>query len=386
MTIAVGFTKGLVPILSPTKPQRPEEVLFETLTTPPYMLFGLLMGLTGLALPVARWWRHGRDWWWPLPAKLESNQQSQLKPLRRKPQIVVEYEPPENLRPAQIGVLIDQRADTIDISSSIIDLASRGYLSITELPKSGLLGSSDYQMNTAKNIDATMLPYEQKLLKRMFNGKKSILLSSLKNSFYDDLSEIKADIYDGLTKEGYFVTNPKSIRTMYVSMGIGLILLGIALGIVSYNLIWPGLLTLSILPLSSGTVLMIIALFMPQRTALGYELYRRALGYKLFISTAEKYRQRFFESQNTFTQVLPYAIMFGLTAKFAQAMEQIGYQPAQPSWYSGINAFNLGQLSRDLNSISKALSTTISSAPSSSGSGGGGSSGGGFGGGGGGSW
>ena len=51
----------------------------------------------------------------------------------------VEFAPPEDLRPGQIGTLLDERANTLDVTATIVDLAVRGYLLIQEIPKEGLV-------------------------------------------------------------------------------------------------------------------------------------------------------------------------------------------------------------------------------------------------------
>ena len=51
----------------------------------------------------------------------------------------VEFAPPENVRPGQIGTLIDERANVLDVTATIVDLAGRGYLLIQEIPKEGLV-------------------------------------------------------------------------------------------------------------------------------------------------------------------------------------------------------------------------------------------------------
>lgn len=386
MTIAVGFTKGMVPILALQKPKEPYQILTEELAKPPYWLLAMGALVAGIATPVWWWWRKGSDWWWQVPAMLESNQRAWLTPFGHRPQVVVEFEPPETLRPAQMGALLDQRADTLDITSTIIDLASRGYLTIKELSKTWALGAGDYQLDLTDKAPTDLLPYEQKLLQRMFGSDSTVTLSTLKNTFYNDLAVIKNEVYDDLMKRNYFVAHPQKVRATYIGIGFGLLFVAGGTGWAGYTLVWAWVFVLAVVPLIAGLALLVLSAAMPQRTALGYELYRRVLGYKLFIGTAEKYRQQFFEKQNIFTQALPYAMMFGLTAKFAQALQQIGYQPVQPTWYSGLHAFNIAQFTSDMNSVSKALSSSMASAPSSSGSGGGGSSGGGFGGGGGGSW
>ena len=50
---------------------------------------------------------------------------------------MVEFAPPDKLRPGQIGLLLDERADTLDITATIIDLARQhGYRGLpTEDPQ-----------------------------------------------------------------------------------------------------------------------------------------------------------------------------------------------------------------------------------------------------------
>ena len=46
----------------------------------------------------------------------------------------VEFAPPEDVRPGQIGTLLDERANVIDVTATIVDLAGRGFLLIQEIP------------------------------------------------------------------------------------------------------------------------------------------------------------------------------------------------------------------------------------------------------------
>ena len=189
-----------------------------------------------------------------------------------------------------------------------------------------------------------------------------------------------------MLERNYFVAHPQSTRNKFIALAFLADAIGVGLIVLGYIQVWFWPILLAIALVVGGILLLIISQSMPQRTALGFELYRRALGYKLFISTAESYRQQFFEKKNIFTEVLPYAMMLGLTEKFAKAMEIIGYDPPAPSWYHGAQTFNAIAFSHNMSQVSQAFSSTIASTPGGSGSGGGGSSGGGFGGGGGGSW
>ena len=56
-------------------------------------------------------------------------------PVRRggKPTVAVQFNPPPGVQPGLVGTVIDESADTIDVSASVIDLAVRGFLQIEEV-------------------------------------------------------------------------------------------------------------------------------------------------------------------------------------------------------------------------------------------------------------
>src|SRR3981081_1794302 len=84
----------------------------------------------------------------------------------------------------------------------------------------------------------------------------------------------------------------------------------------------------------TGLVLTITFPFMPQRTAAGRDLLQHTLGFRLYMTTAEKYRQQFAEKAQIFTQLLPYAIVFGCVSLWARAFEGIDTS-ASNNWYVG---------------------------------------------------
>jgi uncharacterized membrane protein len=97
---------------------------------------------------------------------------------------------------------------------------------------------------------------------------------------------------------------------------------------------------------------------------------------------------RFAEKENLFTRYLPFAIVFGLTEKWARAFEVLGEPAPDTTWYVSSNAFSYGAFSDAMDGFTVTTAGTIASTPSGSGGSGfgGGSAGGGGGGGGGGSW
>ncbi|HEY4694489.1 MAG TPA: DUF2207 domain-containing protein [Candidatus Nanoarchaeia archaeon] len=382
LTIAVGYTKGLVPIINVPKPLSIWDKLFK----PESILTFIITLAVGTGLVIWFWYQKGRDFWIARRFLGDPKTREAVRPIGGHETVVVEFVPPDNLRPAEIGALLDERADTMDVTATLVDLANRGFLEIKEEPKKWVFGATDYVLTNKLRDQQGLLDYEKELLDRLFDEADSVKLSALKNKFYKDLVKVKEKLYQNVVDKKFFLENPRSVRLKYSLISIGLVVVGAALGWVGFQASGALLVALGGGVVLPGILAIILAQSMPARTALGRELYVRVSGYRLFIEKAEKYRQQFFEKKNLFNEVLPYAIMFGMTAKLAKAFEKMGLEPQQPSWYTGAGAFNAYVFGQSMSGFSNSFSKAIASTPSSSGSGGGGSSGGGFGGGGGGSW
>ena len=296
----------------------------------------------------------------------------------------VEFVPPDGIRPAQLGVLIDETADNLDVSATLVDLAVRGYLRIEEMTNSRGKVNDHQLVRLARNEG--LLSYEQLLLQHLFEAGPVVQMSKLKNKFAADMREVKNALYDDAVARGYFIRRPDHVRQKWTALGFFALAIGVGLLIAAIVMTHIALVAA---PLAlAGLVLAIGARYMPRRTARGTGAYRRALGFQDFIENSEKHRAQFAEKQNLFTEYLPYAVVFGATDKWARTFETLGYQPDTSAWYVGTYPFAFASFSDSIQSFSSSAGTTLSSSPGSSGGsgGGGGFSGGGGGGGGGGSW
>ncbi len=150
VTIVAGWQHGIVDVAVPVLAERTTFRSFFTFDAPEFG--GLIAsGIVGVLIVIAAWWRFGRDKAYLTIHYLTNETHEDTKPIRGGPPIVVEFLPPEDLRPAQMGVLLDERADTLDVTATIIDLAVRGYLHITEIPKKGMFGSKDWKLDKLKD-------------------------------------------------------------------------------------------------------------------------------------------------------------------------------------------------------------------------------------------
>ena len=152
---------------------------------------------------------------------------------------------------------------------------------------------------------------------------------------------------------------------------------------------WQVFSYMTMIPLVTTVVMMLIVPLFKQRTEQGLRWLGQILGLKNFIEKAELEKLKMFVEEDPayFYHILPYAYVLGLSDKWAKQFESLAIEP--PTWYYGYHGsmFTTVYFTSALMSSMTYAHTAMVSKPSSSygsGSGGGGFSGGGFSGGGGG--
>lgn len=373
------------------------------------------IGLLAALVLAALWWRAGRDYAYRSVFYLTRDPAQGRKPLIGGPPVVVEFTPPEELRPAQMGFLLDERPDTLDITATIVDLAVRGYLKIEEMTgRHAFSGGKDWRLTKLKDGDTDLLPFEQVTLDALFSeglfgGKrdkegKPVRLSELRYHFQWKLWNIREELYKDAARRNWFERDPRKAKAAWSAPAFALTLAGLVLCFAA-GVVFNRALLFNAVPVA-GLALVPLAHTMSRRTATGSEALRRILGFRLYIETAETRQQEFNERANIFARYLPYAIVFGSVTKWARAFSELGDEVQQTlDWYSGSDlsrGFAVAAFSSSLASMASDMNETVSAPPppvstggssyssssgfGSFGGGGGGFSGGGGGGGGGGSW
>lgn len=313
--------------------------------------------------------------------------------------IVAQYEPPDGLRPAEIGTLIDNKPNMHDLTATLVDLAVRGYLRFEEIEKKGFLRkSTEVHLHRVKDRRTwvELREHERRTLVGVFDGGADVVaLSDLKDEYYTHLGGIKDGIWDHLLEKGYYKERPDKVAGVWIGgalvvtamVFIGGLLLADRFFLSAASAIVAGILT--------AIPSLIFAGLMPARTRQGVATLERVLGFEEFLSRVDGDRiRRMNVNPETFEQLLPYAMALKAEDRWAKAFEGIYTEP--PTWYTGAHhgPFTPRVFVSDLGGFARSASSTMASSPSrssggsgfSSGGGGGGFSGGGFGGGGGGGW
>ena len=329
----------------------------------------------------ALWWYKGRD---PDPGM-------SVAPM---------YEPPAGISPAEAGTLLDDTIHPRDITSTMVDLAVRGYIKIEETAEKVLLFThKDYVFHLLKPREqwgTGLAPHERVMLENVFAEGGETRLSSLKNRFYTAVPVIRQDIMAALKRKGIYLLDPESANGY--SIGAAVLIL-VPFAILQFTG-WANFLNsvgLAIVcVLLSAAIWWRFARVMTAKTVAGARTRIAVLGFQEFMNRVDAERLKIMPP-TIFEKFLPYAMALGVEHHWAQAFAGIVKDP--PQWYVGPGgsyaAFNPIFFSSSMHSMAGDMHQVFVSAPraSSSGSGfggggggGGGFSGGGFGGGGGGAF
>ena len=306
-------------------------------------------------------------------------------PLRGGVDWPVEFVPPDDLRPGEVGVLVDEKVHEVDITATIIDLAVRGHLRIEEV------GDADDHRLIRLPSTRELVGFEGLLLAELFGSSTEVLLSDLDESFASKYGRVKSAMYDHVVAEAWFDRRPDQVRGVWAALGVVALLASLALLFVAARY---SHFALPAIPLVVGALVLLVgSAKMPRRTPKGHGLLQRTMGFRRFIDESEVHRARFAEQQHLFSEYLPYAVVFGVATKWADTFAGLNDgQVPSPDWYVGSRPFTPRAFVYSMNSFSSAAASSLTSVPpSTSGSSGGsgfsgGFSGGGGGGGGGGSW
>jgi uncharacterized membrane protein YgcG len=401
LTIVVALPKGSVTSVAPILTQRRD--LATTFRATPATVGGALgLALLGIGVAVGVGWRVGRDrrYIGLLPGLVPEHGEraaEERKPVIGKPPVSVEFVPPERIRPGQVGTLIDERANVLDVTATIIDFAVRRHLLIRELPRAK---KPDWELVKLTSGDPAFLPYERKLFRALFADRDKVRLSQLRATFATDLGKVRRQLYTDMVTQGWYRASPA--RTRAAARRIAVLVLFaslVATGLLA-ALVHLGLLGLGLI--AGAVALLVAAGNFPARTGRGSAMLERVQGFRLYVATAEAEQIKFFEREKIFSEYLPYAIVFGLADRWAKTFAGIantapdGLPRSTPGlyWYAGTTEFNLDHFDGSLGNLTTmttgAIAAATASAAGSSGLGGGfggtGYVGGGAGGGGGGSW
>ena len=371
LTVAVGFKKGIV-----RQPPPPPPPTF-------FQKFGLLVvsGLISFLLLFYygfTWLKFGVD---PV-----------------KPTVYPQFDVPENLTPASVGMIDKQRYYGDLITGSILNLAVNGFVKIEEDFENHLFGlfkSKRYLIHKLRSDTQEPQNEEGVLLSKLFSSNSTLVLDGK----YDKKVESAVKGFKSSLRKQHNSLIYQGMNFKYWLAPILTIIAYIFFFIFLASNYFKGEndgLVFFLFILVNIIFFLIYQYIIRKPTLEKLKLKSLIDGFKMYMSAAEEKQIAHFNppdlTPEIFEKLLPYALVLGAEdvwgEKFQNLIDKsIIDQNYHPTWYVG-NIVNFSAFNHSLNS---SLSNSISNSAtppssSSSGSGGGGFSGGGGGGGGGGGW
>ncbi|MEU8225512.1 DUF2207 domain-containing protein [Kribbella sp. NPDC048915] len=274
----------------------------------------------------------------------------------------IDFTPPSDLRPGEVGTLIDERIDPVDVTATIIDLAVRGHLTITELEHSTEFARPDWELRRVPNAPSEELQrYENVLIRAIFGDADSVLVSELGKQVRANLAQVQDALYDGVVKRGWFTERPDRTRSLWATIGIATTVVGVIATVLLALLTTWGLLGLAITLVGVG--LLVVGRYMPAKApAAGRVLGQVAAirGELLEMDVSELPADQHTE---LCSRALPYAVVLGGSDRWIDALVATDTTPDEADegfpWYRGPSGWHLQYLPDSLRNLTTNLTGAL---------------------------
>ncbi len=177
-----------------------------------------------------------------------------------------EFQVTDGIRPGQVGTLVDETVDPVDITATLLDLAVRGHLLIRELPHRSAYARADWEF-TRRASEAELRPYERTLLDAVAPEGGGVRCSGLGACVADVLPEVRSQLYDDVVERGWFSRRPDAVRSVMTRAGWALLAVSVLVALALIAFTTFGVAGLVLVALAGGFGLM--AQDAPTRTPAG---------------------------------------------------------------------------------------------------------------------
>jgi hypothetical protein len=316
---------------------------------------GLALGVLALGLGGAfvLWWVRGRD--------ASNKTTSPIDPLVDVGDGRMTLAPPGGVRPGQMGTLVDEHADVVDVSATIVDLATRNYLFIEEIPR-GSYGRMDWRLQRRNAGGDELLGYEREILEALFVGGDVVVVSDLAGSIRDRLAGIQSLMYDDMVDQGWFAERPDAVRSRWTTAGWVLVAAGAVLTVALALAGTFGLVGLAVI--LAGVALAFSGQLAPARTSKGVQLLRELEVFRSWLDRADVSDVPADQREQVISRLYAYALVFGLGELWASLLAGLDDDPDPDEplyWYGAPHDWHLSDAASSLTHLGVTLNGVIGS-------------------------
>ncbi|HMR49795.1 MAG TPA: DUF2207 domain-containing protein [Arachnia sp.] len=256
-----------------------------------------------------------------------------------KGEIAVAFNPPRGVRPGSAGMLVFGSARTRDVIATIVDLAVRGFLTITVVEDPEARSGRDWELRRcAPPPRIPVEPGEKELLDQLFDDGPEVRLSKLADQGNTAVSDHRKALSRELDERGWGRTIAFTPATWPLWTGAG-------------GLFVCGLVGSSLIPIVAAILTLFVAADVVRRknerpllSAEGTATQIQLLAFEKYLATAEKEQFSYEEAAGIFSRYLPYAISLGVAEHWTKVFGDLAAQ-ARMDGYGG--SFGLPWLSVD---------------------------------------
>ena len=130
-----------------------------------------------------------------------------------------EFRVVDEIRPGHVGTVADERVDPIDVTATVVDLAVRGHLLVTELPRESEFGRTDWDLTRRRGQDE-LRPFEQALLDGIAPEGGNVLVSEVAGRVHESIGGVQDKLYDELVQNGWYERRPDATRNRWTQLAL----------------------------------------------------------------------------------------------------------------------------------------------------------------------
>lgn len=250
------------------------------------------------------------------------------------------------VRPGHVGTVLDERVDPIDVTATLLDLAARGHLRITELPRRNEHAATDWAFSRLAGTDA-LVGYEKTLLEAVApEGGPVVRVSDLARVVAPVIPTVQSELYDDVVARGWFARRPDATRSTWgrlgwIAVGVAVLALVLLAAFTSF-----GVVGLALLLLALGVVF--VAAEMPARTASGAALLSGLMVLRGALLTQATDQLPTGREYQELSEILPYAVVLGGRERWLEALVEADGDAASDAedldWYHAPSGWHLKDL------------------------------------------
>lgn len=220
----------------------------------------------------------------------------------------VAFASPDGVLPGQVGTVVDEHVDVVDVTATIVDLAVRNYVWIEEVD------GHDWRFVRRNPADPSLSGYERAVYEALLpDGLDAVSLSELRGRRID-LSRVRDALYADVVAKNWFARRPDAERSLWWWAGVGVGVLGAALTVVLALV--GGAALFGLVVVVAGVALAVGARTMPARTKRGSVLLEHVRGLRGYLHTATPQDIPESDREMVFSRSLPYAVVLGETERW----------------------------------------------------------------------